>query len=155
MNGKLHWSVSKRSFVFPDDVTEGDALITFTKRAVLDIAGRLEREGIRASVIYGSLPPEIRRRQIRLFLSHETKVVVSTDAIGMGLNLPVRRIVFIQTEKYDAFPPARLIFRRYGRLPDVPDGLACMTPVMSMPWARMPEIILPNVLTSRNRLLRR
>lgn len=98
----------QEAFVFPDDVTEGDALITFTKRAVLDIAGRLEREGIRASVIYGSLPPEIRRRQIRLFLSHETKVVVSTDAIGMGLNLPVRRIVFIQTEKYDGHfhPPA-------------------------------------------------
>ena len=32
---------------------EGDALIVFTKRAVLDIAGRLEREGIKTSVIYG------------------------------------------------------------------------------------------------------
>ena len=112
----------QEAFVFPDDVTEGDALITFTKRAVLDIAGRLEREGIRASVIYGSLPPEIRRRQIRLFLSHETKVVVSTDAIGMGLNLPVRRIVFIQTEKYDGIstrpltiPEIRQIAGRAGR----------------------------------------
>lgn len=112
----------QEAFVFPDDVTEGDALITFTKRAVLDIAGRLERKGIRASVIYGSLPPEIRRRQIRLFLCHETKVVVSTDAIGMGLNLPVRRIVFIQTEKYDGIstrplniPEIRQIAGRAGR----------------------------------------
>ena len=56
---------------------------------------------MRASVIYGSLPPEIRRRQIRLFSGHQTKVVVSTDAIGMGLNLPVKRIVFIQTDKFD------------------------------------------------------
>ena len=86
---------------FPEDVQEGDALIVFTKRAVLDIAGRLERGGMRASVIYGSLPPEIRRRQIRLFSGHQTKVVVSTDAIGMGLNLPVKRIVFIQTDKFD------------------------------------------------------
>ena len=86
---------------FPEDVQEGDALIVFTKRAVLDIAGRLERNGVRASVIYGSLPPEIRRRQIRLFSSHQTKVVVSTDAIGMGLNLPVKRIVFVQTDKFD------------------------------------------------------
>ena len=54
-------------FDFPDDVRAGDALIVFTKRAVLDIAGRLERQGIRTSVIYGSLPPEIRRRQIRMF----------------------------------------------------------------------------------------
>lgn len=88
-------------FYFPDGVREGDALITFSKRSVLDIAGRLERSGIKASVIYGSLPPEIRRRQIHLFTEHATKVVVSTDAIGMGLNLPVQRIVFMQTEKYD------------------------------------------------------
>lgn len=88
-------------FVFPKDVAQGDALIVFTKRAVLDIAGRLEKEGIHSSVIYGSLPPEIRRRQMQLFLQGKTRVVVSTDAIGMGLNLPVRRIVFIQTEKFD------------------------------------------------------
>ena len=86
---------------FPDDVQEGDAVIAFSKRAVLDIAGRLESDGIKASVIYGSLPPEIRRRQIHLFTTHQTKVVVSTDAIGMGLNLPVRRIVFAQTTKFD------------------------------------------------------
>lgn len=88
-------------FSFPEDVREGDALIVFTKRMVLDIAGRLERQGIRVSVIYGSLPPEIRRRQIRIFAAGETRIVVSTDAIGMGLNLPVRRIVFIQTDKFD------------------------------------------------------
>ena len=87
--------------VIPDDVQEGDAIIAFSKRAVLDIAGRLEHDGIKSSVIYGSLPPEIRRRQIHLFSTHVTKVVVSTDAIGMGLNLPVRRIVFAQTVKFD------------------------------------------------------
>lgn len=91
----------EKPFSFPEDVREGDALILFTKRAVLDIAGRLEKEGIRASVIYGSLPPEIRRRQIHQFSGRKNQVVVSTDAIGMGLNLPVRRIVFIQTEKFD------------------------------------------------------
>lgn len=31
----------------------------------------------------------------------KTQVVVSTDAIGMGLNLPVRRIVFLEVEKFD------------------------------------------------------
>lgn len=89
------------AFCFPEGVREGDALIAFSKRAVLDIAGRLERFGVKASVIYGSLPPEIRRRQIHLFTERQTKVVVSTDAIGMGLNLPVQRIVFMQTNKYD------------------------------------------------------
>lgn len=88
-------------FVFPDDVQKGDALIVFSKKSVLDVAGRLEEQKINASVIYGSLPPEIRRRQMHQFNSGKTEVVVATDAIGMGLNLPVRRIVFLQAEKYD------------------------------------------------------
>lgn len=109
-------------FSFPEDVKEGDALILFTKRAVLDLAGRLEKEGMKASVIYGSLPPEIRRRQIHQFAEKENRVVVSTDAIGMGLNLPVKRIVFIQTEKFDgtgvralSVPEIRQIAGRAGR----------------------------------------
>ncbi len=89
------------AFRFPEDVRPGDALVVFSKKSVLDIAGRLEEQGINVSVIYGSLPPEIRRRQMQLFTGGETSVVVATDAIGMGLNLPVRRIVFIQTEKFD------------------------------------------------------
>lgn len=98
---KTPLELEKRAFVFPDDVREGDALIVFSKKAVLNVAGRLEEQGMESSVIYGSLPPEIRRKQMQLFLSGETKVVVSTDAIGMGLNLPVRRIVFMEAEKYD------------------------------------------------------
>ncbi len=88
-------------FNFPEDVQQGDALIVFSKKSVLDVAGRLEESGIECSVIYGSLPPEIRRRQMHLFTSGTTKVVVSTDAIGMGLNLPVRRIIFLQVTKFD------------------------------------------------------
>lgn len=91
----------EQAFVFPDDVKPGDALIVFSKKSVLDVAGRLEEQNVKASVIYGSLPPEIRRRQMHLFNKGKTKVVVATDAIGMGLNLPVRRIVFLQADKYD------------------------------------------------------
>ena len=100
-------------FRFPEDVQEGDALVVFSKKSVLDVAGRLEERGIEASVIYGSLPPEIRRRQMQLFTGGQTKVVVATDAIGMGLNLPVRRIVFIQTEKFDG------VERRGLKIPEI------------------------------------
>lgn len=102
-----------RPFAFPDDVQEGDALIAFSKKSVLDVAGRLEEAGIASSVIYGSLPPEIRRRQTRMFNEGKTKVAVATDAIGMGLNLPVRRIVFMQTDKFDG------VSRRPLRIPEV------------------------------------
>lgn len=88
-------------FDFPNDTMDGDAFIVFSKKSVLNIAGRLEEKGIKASVIYGSLPPEIRRRQMDMFNSGKTKVVVSTDAIGMGLNLPVKRIIFLEINKFD------------------------------------------------------
>ena len=35
------------------------------------------------------------------FLTGKMEYVVSTDAIGMGLNLPIRRIIFMETEKFD------------------------------------------------------
>ena len=35
------------------------------------------------------------------FVRGETDVVVATDAVGMGLNLPIKRVVFLETYKYD------------------------------------------------------
>lgn len=98
---KTPLELSPRPFEFPIDTMDGDAFIVFSKKSVLNIAGRLEEQGVKASVIYGSLPPEIRRRQMDMFNNGKTKVVVSTDAIGMGLNLPVKRIIFLETEKFD------------------------------------------------------
>lgn len=64
-------------------------------------AARLEKKGIKVSTIYGSLPPQIRKKQFEMFLSGETEVVVATDAIGLGVNLPIRRIVFMNIYKFD------------------------------------------------------
>ncbi len=84
-----------------NDLKKGDALIVFSKKSVLALAAHLEGQGVQCSVIYGSLPPATRREQVRRFLAKETDIVVSTDAIGMGLNLPIRRIVFVETQKFD------------------------------------------------------
>ncbi|MEH7178148.1 helicase-related protein [Neobacillus vireti] len=82
-------------------VKKGDALICFSRRRVLETASRLQNDGHTVSMIYGSMPPETRKKQIEQFNSGKTKVVVATDAIGMGLNLPIRRIVFLENEKFD------------------------------------------------------
>ena len=94
-------TVERKPFTLPNDLKKGDALIVFSKKSVLALAAHLEGQGIHCSVIYGSLPPATRREQVRRFLAKETQVVVSTDAIGMGLNLPIRRIVFVETQKFD------------------------------------------------------
>lgn len=84
-----------------DTIEEGDALIVFSKKKVLNVAANLIDMGIKTSLIYGNLPYSVRKRQVERFLNHETDVVVSTDAIGMGINLPVRRIIFLEDEKFN------------------------------------------------------
>ena len=84
-------------------VQPGDALITFSKVGVLSVAEDLRSRGKEPAIIYGALPYSTRRKQMEGFLSGRMQYVVSTDAIGMGLNLPIRRIIFMETEKFDGF----------------------------------------------------
>ena len=83
------------------DLRPDDALICFSRKSVLSTAALLEKNGFRASVIYGALPPEARRNEVRKYTSGETNIVVATDAIGLGISLPIKRIIFAETEKYD------------------------------------------------------
>ncbi|BCB03844.1 DEAD/DEAH box helicase [Bacillus sp. KH172YL63] len=87
---------------------KGDAVVCFSRRKVLDTASRLQNNGHKVSMIYGSMPPETRKRQMKQFIDGKTDVIVSTDAIGMGLNLPIRRIVFLETDKFDGTRRRRL-----------------------------------------------
>lgn len=80
---------------------EGDALIVFSKKRVLEIAKQYADNGIKTSIIYGALPPEVRKMQYNQFINKEAKILVSTDAIGMGVNLPIKRIVFMSIKKFD------------------------------------------------------
>ena len=83
------------------DLRPDDAIICFSRKSVLSTAALLEKNGFRASVIYGALPPEARRNEVRKYLAGENNVVVATDAIGLGISLPIKRIVFAETEKFD------------------------------------------------------
>ncbi len=86
---------------FPDSVQKGDALIVFSRRSVHAIAARLQKLGYKCSVIYGALPYDVRHEEARKFMEKETDVLVATDAIGMGLNLPIRRVVLMEISKFD------------------------------------------------------
>ena len=90
-------------FHFPEDVREGDALIVFSRSNVHAVAAQLKKRHVACSIIYGALPYDVRHRQAELFASGKTDVVVATDAIGMGMNLPIRRVVLMETVKFDGF----------------------------------------------------
>ena len=86
---------------FPEDVRPGDACVVFSKRDVHAAAAELHEAGRSCCVVYGALPHTVRRAEARRFREGDAEVVVATDAIGMGLNLPIKRVVFLRHEKYD------------------------------------------------------
>ena len=76
------------------------AVVAFSRRDVLSLKQQLS-EKYRVSVVYGNLSPEVRREEARRFREGESEVLVATDAIAMGLNLPIRTILFAKDNKFD------------------------------------------------------
>ena len=100
--------VEDKKFNLERDVKKGDALVVFGKKKALAVSAQLLNNNIKTSIIYGSLPYSTRKKQFDRFLSGETEVIVCTDAIGMGVNLPIKRIVFLETRKYDGVSMRKL-----------------------------------------------
>lgn len=82
------------------DLEKNDALIVFSRKNALKYKMDLESLDFKVSIVYGRLSPEVRREQARKFDEGETDIIVSTDAIAMGMNLPVKRIVFSTLSKF-------------------------------------------------------
>lgn len=93
--------IDNKPFRDIEDCEKGDALILFSKKNVLAVASTLLSKGIKASIIYGSLPYQTRKNQLDKFINGETDVIIATDAIGLGLNIPIKRVVFIDNKKFD------------------------------------------------------
>ena len=82
-------------------ITDADAVVAFSRREIFALREQLAARGRTVAVIYGALGPEVRRTESRRFREGEAPVLVATDAIGMGLNLPIRRVVFSALTKWD------------------------------------------------------
>jgi ATP-dependent RNA helicase SUPV3L1/SUV3 len=80
---------------------KGDAVVAFSRRDVLMLRDQVAANGHPVSVIYGALPPEVRRREAERFAHGASHILIATDAIGMGLNLPIRRVLFRTMTKFD------------------------------------------------------
>ncbi len=80
---------------------KGDAIIAFSRKDVLTFSARFRQWGYTVASIYGALSPEVRRHESTRFCSGAADILVATDAIGMGLNLPIRRVIFANTHKFD------------------------------------------------------
>ncbi|KAL9323447.1 hypothetical protein ACSQ67_008304 [Phaseolus vulgaris] len=118
-----------------ENIRSGDCVVAFSRREIFEVKLAIERQTKhRCCVIYGALPPETRRQQASLYndQSNEYDVLVASDAVGMGLNLNIRRVIFNSLSKYngDKMVPVpasqvKQIAGRAGRRGCLyPDGLA-------------------------------
>ena len=74
------------------NLQKGDCIVSFTILSIHALRRQIEEEtGRRCAVVYGSLPPETRSQQAKLFNdpNNDYDFLVASDAIGMGLNLYV------------------------------------------------------------------
>lgn len=83
------------------ELKANDCVVVFSRKSALEMKAQIEASGKKCSVIYGNLSPEVRRSEAAKFKSGENPILVATDAIGMGLNLPIQRIFFSTMEKFD------------------------------------------------------
>ena len=87
--------------VEPASLPRHSAVICFSRQMVTEVREGLQACGFACSSIYGDLSPEVRREEARRFREGETDIVVATDAIGMGMNLPIQCVAFWETDKFD------------------------------------------------------
>lgn len=78
----------------------GDAVIAFSRKKLHELKFLLKQQGLTTSMVYGALPPEVRRSQAALFNARKNEILLATDAIGMGLNLNINRVIFWEINKH-------------------------------------------------------
>ncbi|XP_013113540.2 ATP-dependent RNA helicase SUV3 homolog, mitochondrial [Stomoxys calcitrans] len=94
-------TIEDSALVTLDNVQPGDCIVCFSKNDIYTVSREIEARGKEVAVIYGGLPPGTKLAQAAKFNDPENscKVMVATDAIGMGLNLSIRRIIFYSLVK--------------------------------------------------------
>lgn len=90
-----------------EHLESGTALIAFSRKDVLQLKQKLQKK-YRVSVIYGNLSPEVRRDEARRFREKKSDILIATDAISMGLNLPIKNILFTTDTKFDGISRRKL-----------------------------------------------
>ena len=91
---------------------KGDCIVSFSVMGIHALRKQIEQStGKKVATVYGSLPPETRAQQARLFNDpdNDYDFLVASDAIGMGLNLSIKRVIFETSAKFDGYRQRTLV----------------------------------------------
>ncbi|RDI73352.1 Helicase conserved C-terminal domain [Gaiella occulta] len=139
-------------------LTPGTVVVAFSRKAVLALAGEINRmHPGRVSVLYGAMPLASRREEIDRFLAGASDVTVATDVLGHGVNLPCETLLFAETTKFDGAERRDLlpwelaqIAGRAGRFGLVERGHVGV--LTGVPWASADPGIVESALQPHIRL---
>ena len=92
------------------------AIVAFSVEDVYAIAEMLRRQHGGAAIVMGSLSPQTRNAQVKMYQDGEVDYIVATDAIGMGLNLDVSHVAFAALKKFDGRKRRRLSLPEIGQI---------------------------------------
>lgn len=82
-------------------IPDQSALIVFSRKQVMEYKWQLEKLGRTVATVYGALSPEVRKQQAARFRSGQAQILIATDSIQFGLNLPLKEVIFAKIEKFD------------------------------------------------------
>jgi ATP-dependent RNA helicase SUPV3L1/SUV3 len=139
-------------------LTPGSVVVAFSRKAVLALAGEVNRlHPNRVSVLYGAMPLGSRRDEIDRFLGGASDVTVATDVLGHGVNLPCETLLFAETDKFDGQERRNLlpwelaqIAGRAGRFGLVERGHVGV--LVGVPWAKADPALVESALEPHVRL---
>ena len=77
----------------PDDGNDGAIVYCATRRQTERVAEFLRAKDVRADFFHAGLPPERKRDVQRRFIGGDLRVIVATNAFGMGIDKPNVRLV--------------------------------------------------------------
>jgi ATP-dependent RNA helicase SUPV3L1/SUV3 len=145
----LDW-IGRRSL---DGLSKGTVVVAFSRKAVLALAGDVNRRHPdRVAVLYGAMPLSSRRVEIDRFLTGGADVCVATDVLGHGVNLPCETLLFAETTKFDGQERRPLlpweiaqIAGRAGRFGLVERGHVGV--LTGVPWANADPKLVREALT--------
>jgi len=110
---------STLSYVGPRKLSQlprRSAIVAFSVEDVYAIAEMLRRHHGGAAIVMGSLSPQTRNAQVKIYQDGEVDYIVATDAIGMGLNLGVSHVAFAALKKSDGRKRRRLNLPEIGHI---------------------------------------
>uniref|UniRef100_A0A183BZG9 RNA helicase n=1 Tax=Globodera pallida TaxID=36090 RepID=A0A183BZG9_GLOPA len=100
-------------------VQDGDCVIHFSKKSIIEMARQLKSQQKReCAIVFGDLPPEVKQEQVKRFNdpSDPCKILLATDAIGMGMNLNIKRVIFTTLKsRENTLLPAYFVKQIAGR----------------------------------------